>query len=134
MPDLERLLPVAREAVAIARRIIRYRGPLSVLAKGERDMVTDVDLAVEDAVREFLGRETPDVGILGEEQGQPAARTARCGGRSIRWTARRTWPGAFRCAPCRSAWSPAGAACWPPSTCRFSTSPTRRTGTGVRRG
>lgn len=69
MPDVERLLPVAREALAIARRIIRSRAPLSVLTKGERDMVTDVDLSVEDAVREFLARETPDIGILGEEHG-----------------------------------------------------------------
>ncbi|MFC4586985.1 inositol monophosphatase family protein [Sphaerisporangium corydalis] len=63
------LLPVAEEAVAIAHRIIRSRGPGSVTAKGERDMVTDVDLAVEDAVRGFLSRETPGIGILGEEHG-----------------------------------------------------------------
>jgi myo-inositol-1(or 4)-monophosphatase len=67
--DVEGLLPVAREALEIARPIIRSRAPLSVLAKGERDMVTDVDLAVEDAVREFLTRETPEIGILGEEHG-----------------------------------------------------------------
>lgn len=54
----------------MGRRIIRSRMPLSVTAKGDRDMVTDVDLAVEDAVREFLTRETPDIGILGEEHGR----------------------------------------------------------------
>jgi myo-inositol-1(or 4)-monophosphatase len=68
--DLAELLPVAREAVAIGRRIVRDRAPLSVLAKGDRDMVTDVDLAVEDAVRAFLTRETPEIGILGEEHGR----------------------------------------------------------------
>ncbi|MEO3808265.1 inositol monophosphatase family protein [Sphaerisporangium sp. B11E5] len=67
------LLPVAREAVAIARRIIRSRVPDTVVAKGDRDMVTDVDLRVEEAVRDFLARETPDVGILGEEQGRTGA-------------------------------------------------------------
>ena len=67
------LLPIAREALARARRIIRDRGPASVTEKGERDLVTDVDLAVEDAVREFLARETPEIGILGEEHGRSGA-------------------------------------------------------------
>jgi myo-inositol-1(or 4)-monophosphatase len=67
------LLPVARAAVALGRDIVRTRVPLSVTAKGDRDMVTDVDLAVEDAVRAFLTRETPEIGILGEEQGHSGA-------------------------------------------------------------
>ncbi len=54
----------------MARRIIRSRVPGSVRAKGDRDIVTDVDLAVEDAVRDFLRRETPEIGILGEEHGR----------------------------------------------------------------
>ncbi|MET8138676.1 inositol monophosphatase family protein [Sphaerisporangium sp. NPDC005288] len=70
MTDHLELLPIAREAVATAHRIIRSRMPLSVMAKGERDMVTDVDLAVEDAVRGFLARETPEIGIVGEERGR----------------------------------------------------------------
>ncbi|MDA2810163.1 inositol monophosphatase [Nocardiopsis sp. RSe5-2] len=64
------LLPVAREAAALARRIIADRAPRSVSAKGDRDMVTDVDLAVEEALRDFLGRETPGLGVLGEEGGR----------------------------------------------------------------
>lgn len=64
------LLPVAREAVAIARRIMLARAPVSVTVKAERDLVTDVDLAVEEGVREFLTRETPEIGILGEEHGR----------------------------------------------------------------
>ncbi|WP_214411317.1 inositol monophosphatase family protein [Sphaerisporangium fuscum] len=64
------LLPVAREAVATATRIIRSRALGTVRAKGERDIVTDVDLAVEDAMRGFLSRETPGIGILGEEHGR----------------------------------------------------------------
>ncbi|TNC23563.1 inositol monophosphatase family protein [Amycolatopsis alkalitolerans] len=70
MADHQELLPVAREAVAIARRIVRERAPVSVIAKGDRDLVTDVDLAVEEAVREFLTGETPEIGILGEEHGR----------------------------------------------------------------
>ena len=63
------LLPAAREAVAIGRRIMTSRAPRSVTAKSERDLVTDIDLAVEEAVREFLGRETPDIPVVGEEGG-----------------------------------------------------------------
>lgn len=64
------LLEIATEAVAVARRIIRSRMPGSVRHKGDRDIVTDVDLAVEEAVREFLSRETPHIGMLGEEHGR----------------------------------------------------------------
>ncbi|MDQ0380972.1 inositol monophosphatase family protein [Amycolatopsis thermophila] len=63
------LLPVAREAVAIGHRIITSRAPQSVTHKSERDLVTDIDLAVEEAVREFLARETPEIGVVGEEHG-----------------------------------------------------------------
>ncbi|GII76772.1 inositol monophosphatase [Sphaerisporangium rufum] len=70
MADPGDLLPVAREAVAIGRRIIRSRAPRSVAEKSERDVVTDIDLAVEEAVRDFLSRETPEIGILGEEHGR----------------------------------------------------------------
>jgi len=68
-----RLLPLAREAVARARRIVRSRAPASITAKGDRDLVTDVDLAVEDEVRSFLARETPEIGMLGEEHGLSGA-------------------------------------------------------------
>jgi len=64
------LLEIAAEAMAVARRIIRSRVPGAVRHKGDRDIVTDVDLAVEDAVREFLRRETPHIGLLGEEHGR----------------------------------------------------------------
>ena len=67
--DPRSLLPIAREAVAIGRHIVTTRAPRSVSHKSERDLVTDIDLAVEDAVREFLARETPDIGLVGEEHG-----------------------------------------------------------------
>jgi myo-inositol-1(or 4)-monophosphatase len=63
------LLPVAREAVALGHRIVRSRAPRSITEKSARDLVTDIDLAVEDAVRAFLARETPHIGIVGEEHG-----------------------------------------------------------------
>lgn len=73
MTEFADLLPIAREAVATARRIISSRAPAFLTAKGDRDMVTDVDLAVEDAVRDFLARETSHIGVLGEERGRSGA-------------------------------------------------------------
>lgn len=42
--------------------------------KTDRDFATATDFAIEDAVRELLARETPDVGFLGEERGQTGDR------------------------------------------------------------
>src|ERR1043165_5588873 len=73
MAEHAELMSIASRAVSMARRIIHQRAPVSVSAKGERDMVTDVDLAVEEAVRGFLAEETPDIRLVGEEQGQSGA-------------------------------------------------------------
>ncbi|MFN2494535.1 MAG: inositol monophosphatase family protein [Pseudonocardiaceae bacterium] len=70
LDDPAAALPVAIEAVARATNIVRERVPLVVTAKRSiRDMATDVDLSVENAVREFLHRESPDTNFLGEERG-----------------------------------------------------------------
>ncbi len=67
--DFRTLLPIAEQAVTLAGEIVRTRAPGVVTAKGDRDMATEVDYAVEHAVREFLSRETPQIGFLGEEEG-----------------------------------------------------------------
>ena len=67
--DAHTLLPIAERAVSIAGEIVRTKAPGAVTAKGDRDMATEVDYAVEHAVREFLTRETPEIGFLGEEEG-----------------------------------------------------------------
>lgn len=69
MTDAQDLLPTARQAVHIASEIVRARSPRVVTFKSDRDMVTEVDFSVEHAVRAFLSRETPEIGILGEEEG-----------------------------------------------------------------
>lgn len=70
MNDPAAILPVAIEAVTRAANIVRERAPRVVTAKGNiRDMATDVDLAVESSIREFLARELPGTNFLGEEQG-----------------------------------------------------------------
>ncbi|MEU8206047.1 inositol monophosphatase family protein [Streptosporangium sp. NPDC049046] len=67
--DAYALLPIAEQAVTIASEIVKTRLPGAVTAKGDRDMATEVDYAVEYAVRDFLSRETPEIGFLGEEEG-----------------------------------------------------------------
>lgn len=67
--DIRTLLPIAEHAATIAADIIRTKAPGIVTAKGDRDMVTEVDYAVEQAVRDFLAHETPEIAFLGEEEG-----------------------------------------------------------------
>lgn len=70
MDDPAAILPVAIEAVTRAANIVRERVPRVMTAKGSiRDMVTDVDLSVENVVREFLYREFSGINFLGEEHG-----------------------------------------------------------------
>lgn len=63
------LLPVALRAAEIAGDLMRTRGPGLVTSKGDRDMASEVDYAVERAVRDYLRERTPDIAILGEEEG-----------------------------------------------------------------
>lgn len=67
--DTRAFLPIAEQAVTIAADVVRTRLPGVVTAKGDRDMATEVDYAVEHAVRDFLSRETPEIAFLGEEEG-----------------------------------------------------------------
>jgi myo-inositol-1(or 4)-monophosphatase len=65
--DKDNLLSVAHEAADLARRILRSRTADTVAFKAERDPVTDVDLYVEQSVRELLKRHAPEIGFHGEE-------------------------------------------------------------------
>ena len=60
---------VALEAARAAASIIRERAPEHVEHKGSVDLVTEVDLACEQAIRAVLHRHTPHVPVLGEEGG-----------------------------------------------------------------
>lgn len=61
------LLPIAHAALDVARKMIAHP-PTHIRQKGDRDLVTDRDLAIEAAVKALLSRETPDFEFLGEEQ------------------------------------------------------------------
>lgn len=69
MTDYAELLPIAHETVDLARSIMRTMQPGVLTAKGDRDMASEVDYAVEEQVRAFLNERTPDIGLLGEEAG-----------------------------------------------------------------
>jgi myo-inositol-1(or 4)-monophosphatase len=62
-------LGLAEAAVRRAGDLIRSCRPRVVADKGDRDPKSDIDLAAEHLIREFLDRETPDIPVLGEEEG-----------------------------------------------------------------
>jgi myo-inositol-1(or 4)-monophosphatase len=67
--DLAKVLKVAEAAVARGRAVTQSMAVGELTFKGDRDMASEVDFAVEREVRAFLERETPEIGILGEEEG-----------------------------------------------------------------
>jgi len=77
--QLSEFLTIAGEAVDLARRVIHEHQPAVLIAKGDRDMVSEVDLKIERVVRAFLQRRTPEIGFLGEEEG------GRPGVRDLQW-------------------------------------------------
>ncbi|MEU4190627.1 inositol monophosphatase family protein [Kribbella sp. NPDC026611] len=67
--DFAELLKVAEAAVDRGRVVTASRAVGELTFKGDRDMASEVDFAVEREVRAFLERETPEIGVLGEEEG-----------------------------------------------------------------
>ncbi|GAA2396217.1 inositol monophosphatase [Catellatospora methionotrophica] len=63
------LMNTAVQATGIALDLIRSVPRGRSTAKGDRDMATETDYAIERAVRAFLAERTPDIGFLGEEDG-----------------------------------------------------------------
>ena len=69
MSAYHELLPIANEAVDIARDMCLTHSPGRLTAKGDRDMATDLDFAIERKLAAFLHEKTPEIGFLGEEDG-----------------------------------------------------------------
>jgi myo-inositol-1(or 4)-monophosphatase len=67
--DQHHYLAIARRAVAEAAEVVRTHTPGRLTEKGDRDPASEVDLAVERFVRDFLHNKTPEIGFLGEEEG-----------------------------------------------------------------
>jgi len=75
--ELERLAEVARRAAeAGAGQLLAHFGQLeSIREKGRAgDLVTEADVAAEQAVLAVLERDTPELGVLAEESGRRAGR------------------------------------------------------------
>ncbi len=70
--DLDDLTRIAEQAVGLGYDIVRNTTPAEIRLKGDRDVVTDVDITVENEVRDFLKRMTPNIGFLGEEESTTA--------------------------------------------------------------
>ena len=79
-PSDARLLLEAEQAVDVGAGIMRRgRSHIGALvAKGDRDFATNVDLQIEAAIKTALGTATPNIPFLGEEQG--AVGDQRAGG------------------------------------------------------
>ena len=67
--DQRHYLGIARRAAAEAAEVIRTNAPGRLTEKGDRDPASEVDVAVERFVRDFLHNKAPEVGFLGEEEG-----------------------------------------------------------------
>ena len=67
--DQRHYLGIARRAAAVAAEVIRTNAPGRLTEKGDRDPASEVDVAVERFVRDFLHNKAPEVGFLGEEEG-----------------------------------------------------------------
>ncbi|GGV50394.1 inositol monophosphatase family protein [Streptomyces spectabilis] len=67
--DLPSLLDLARSVADQAEQQLRTLAPGQITAKGDRGMVTDVDLAIERQARETLLHQAPGIGFFGEEEG-----------------------------------------------------------------
>ena len=64
-----RLLDEAIHAVDLAMSYLQRQCPGRVTSKGDRDMASEADFAVERTVRQVLAERTPHIGFRGEETG-----------------------------------------------------------------
>lgn len=73
MSTPENLLEIAADAARAAARVARgaFRRPMAVYSKGFRDLVTEADLAAQDAAVGVIRARFPDAAILGEENLTP---------------------------------------------------------------
>jgi len=69
IPNLDHALSAAMRTVDVAVQHVLQHQPTSIMSKGDRDLVTNIDLAVEGLVRGLLYDWDPEIGFLGEEHG-----------------------------------------------------------------
>lgn len=68
-PDLFQALQIASCAVSEATQYAVSNRPTHVISKGDRDVVTNIDVDVERLIRDVLSDWDPSIGFVGEEHG-----------------------------------------------------------------
>jgi myo-inositol-1(or 4)-monophosphatase len=68
---------IVREAGFIAMGYFKNLDKIGVIKKSPRDLVTDADVAVEEYLKQALGKAYPEYGFWGEESGQSDNQTNR---------------------------------------------------------
>src|SRR5262249_7311963 len=64
------LIDIAWQATQIGADILASSPPITVRNKGDRDLVTDVDLRIQREVTSYLTRAAPRIAVLGEESSE----------------------------------------------------------------
>lgn len=70
MKTMQELFEIAWQATQIGATMLKKSEPSSVQHKGDRDTVTDVDLAIQRDIAAYLAQTTPDIPLLAEESEQ----------------------------------------------------------------
>ncbi|AWG50360.1 inositol monophosphatase [Mycobacteroides abscessus subsp. abscessus] len=60
-------LEIALQATQLGSDTLAFTHPASVREKGDRDLVTDVDLAIQQDIADYLAHATPGIDLLAEE-------------------------------------------------------------------
>jgi myo-inositol-1(or 4)-monophosphatase len=63
-------LEIAWQAAQVGSKTLGTSQPGTVKHKGDRDLVTDIDLAIQHDIAEFLRKATPEIELLAEESAQ----------------------------------------------------------------
>ena len=72
-PNLDHALTAAQRAIDLAVQHALSHQPKHITTKGDRDVVTNIDVAVENLIRDRLCNWDPAVGFVGEESGASGA-------------------------------------------------------------
>ncbi len=67
MKAIQEFFEIAWQATQIGSSTLRKSQPGSVHHKGDRDLVTDIDLAIQRDIADHLAQTTPDIALLAEE-------------------------------------------------------------------
>lgn len=100
MKTMQELFEIAWQATQIGAATLKKSQPSSVQHKGDRDLVTDIDLAIQRDIADYLAQTTPEIPLLAEEsEQQPDIETSEWLWVLTPSTERRTSSTGCRCAP-----------------------------------